>query len=788
MKAARGKQRSSLGRSFALASSLAIAFAIANASNSSAQVPSLVGANAAFQQLAQANQGDVTVAVHPATGAVRFLQIGPKALRKTEKFAGIQATQAASVSFFRKYGALFGMKDPYAELSLNDTRRESSGATHFLFDQKYRGLRVFAGQLRTHFNEDRQLTTVTGTFVPGIQVDVAPSLSAEAAIRAARSAVMPKGGATAPIAAEGAELLVYRTGLFQGVPGVNALAYAVTLNDGAAIHEQVMVDAHSGQVLDRIPLTYDDLYRKLFEVNPDHLVWEEGDALPGSLNADQTEVITRDADTYGFFKHTFGRDSYDGQGAPMLTINNDPRISCPNANWNGITTNYCAGVIADDVIAHEWAHAYTQFTHGLAYMWQPGALNESYSDIWGEVVDQLNAGATDHDIRRADGTCADGKDSTRWLMGEDTTAFGGAIRDLWSPGCKGYPDKVSDFVYYCGTGDSGGVHKNSSVPNHGFALLVDGGAFNGVTVTGIGLTKAASIYWRAQTVYQGVDTDFAAHADALEASCNDLVGKELPELSLAGPSRVSGETIDPADCAAVQAMVLAVELRTPPTQCNFKPLLAQNPPPLCQKGGGAPTPFFTEDFEHGIDGWQTSHESPNPKWPGQDWVVSAQAPAHESAALFAIDPNAGECGGDGDQSSVIRVETPEITVPQTAGNRFEASFDHYVASELGWDGGNLEYSVNGGAYRRVPSSLFLYNGYNLMLSFSENTNPLAGQYAFTGTDGGAVRGSWGQSQIDLTTLGLKAGDRLRFRFNFGKDGCGGMDGWYIDNLQVLECK
>ena len=74
------------------------------------------------------------------------------------------------------------------------------------------------------------------------------------------------------------------------------------------------------------------------------------------------------------------------------------------------------------------------------------------------------------------------------------------------------------------TATSGGVHTNSGVPNHGYALLVDGGTYNGQTVNGIGLTKAAHIYWRAQSVYQTPTTDFADHADALEQSCHDLVG------------------------------------------------------------------------------------------------------------------------------------------------------------------------------------------------------------------------------------------------------------------------
>ena len=76
-------------------------------------------------------------------------------------------------------------------------------------------------------------------------------------------------------------------------------------------------------------------------------------------------------------------------------------------------------------------------------------------------------------------------------MGEKSTAFGGAIRDMWNPTCYGDPGKVTDAEYKCGTDDAGGVHSNSGVPNHAYALLVDGGTYNGQTVTGIGLDKAA---------------------------------------------------------------------------------------------------------------------------------------------------------------------------------------------------------------------------------------------------------------------------------------------------------
>lgn len=103
--------------------------------------------------------------------------------------------------------------------------------------------------------------------------------------------------------------------------------------------------------------------------------------------------------------------------------------------------------------------------------------------------------------------------------------------------------------------------------------------------------------------------------------------------------------------------------------------------------------------------------------------------------------------------------------------------------------GNLKISINGGAYTLVPSSAYRFNAYNTTLQSAAagNTNPLAGQPAFSGTDGGSLFGSWGQSQINLTTLGVKPNDTIRLRYDFGTDGCNGNDGWYVDDIRVSAC-
>jgi len=97
-----------------------------------------------------------------------------------------------------------------------------------------------------------------------------------------------------------------------------------------------------------------------------------------------------------------------------------------------------------------------------------------------------------------DQTNGRGRDTSwaRWFVGEDLPKVG-AVRNMMDPTLFGQPAKVGDPFYVCDDDgdDSGGVHSNSGVPNHAFALLVDGGSYGGLTVNGIGLAKAARIHY-----------------------------------------------------------------------------------------------------------------------------------------------------------------------------------------------------------------------------------------------------------------------------------------------------
>ncbi|MGH3334196.1 MAG: M4 family metallopeptidase, partial [Nocardioides sp.] len=381
-------------------------------------------------------------------------------------------------------------------------------------------------------------------------------------------------------------------------------------------------------------------------------------------------------------------------------------------------------------------------------------------------------------------------DSFRWLSGEADAAFGGAIRDMWSPTCYGDPAKVSDAEYQCSTDDSGGVHTNSGVPNHAFSLLVDGGTFNGVSVRGIGLDKAAHIFWRTQNAYLTPTSDFADFADSLDAACRDKVGDRITAMSTEPGTR--GDVVAPvtlADCTSVRRTAAAVQLRREPTQCNFKPMFRKNPPALCGPGTRTRT-FLSDGFENGLAPWSRSGVVVFPGANGARWRADSTLPkGRRGTAAFAPGPDRGQCDGSAqDFSSRDSITSPVITLPKGQLPGLKLSFMHYAATELGFDGGNVKFRTSPSQrWRLIPRSAFTFNKPDRLATVAEgNTNPMAGESGFTGTDGGEVTGSWGQSQVSLVAAGVKGG-RLQLRFDMGRDGCGGIDGWYVDNVRVTVC-
>ena len=727
------------------------------------------------------NKTQATITVNENYGTPEFVRFP---LNNALRLQG-QTPYEKVLNYLEDNKSVYNIDARKNKLSLTKESVDNYGLKHVLVQQEYNGVPVYDGKLRFHFNAQERLTSVNGNYIPNIKLDATPTIGASEAnaiaIQTIEGQDLNYSGDV--LTANNSTLYVFPKGLAQGIAGSTYLVYEVEVTNTNDVREFVFVNAHDGTIVEQFTGIAHALDRVVYEGNVSNTAWEEGDAFPGTLTIWQQNEVEASAHTYYFFEHAFGYTSYDGADAQMRTINNNPNIACPNANWNGATANYCNGTATDDVIAHEWGHAYTQFTSGLIYQWQSGALNESFSDIWGETVDILNAyedADDDNSLRTGCGS------SDRWMVGEDASAFGGAIRDMWDPTCLGHPGKVTDGQYWCSTADSGGVHINSGIPNHAYALLVDGGTFNGQTVNAVGFTKAAHVFFRAQSQYLTATSDFGSMADALEASATDLIGIDLEGLSTTStPAGLSGEMITQADVDAVVAAVLAVEMRINPDACGFSTILAPIAD-LCDNS--TDDAIFFEDWETGMDGWTVEQAPMNPgTWEDRDWVVTNTLPkGRPGNAAFGADPIIGDCNTDL-ENGLISMTSPEITLPNFTGGTYELAFHHYVATETDWDGGNMQYKLDGGAWLALPSAAFTSNPYNGTLMFTGNDNPLRGQEAFHGVDEGSLTSSWGTSVIDISSLGVTANSTFQFKFDLGTDGCNGRDGWYVDEVMLYNC-
>jgi Zn-dependent metalloprotease len=719
--------------------------------------------------------------IDPGTNSLSFLRFPAE---KAFQVTGGDAQQK-SLTFIAQNSRLFGIRPDQDAYRLRAEKTDHYGLENVTLQQTYKGVPVFDGMMKFHYNKNRDLTSLNGNYISDIKVNVVPTLAQHEAETLALQYVEGQqiGVPTAPLKVNKSTIYIFQKGLAQGVNGTKLLVYEVEVGNNVDVREFLYIDAHNGSLVEQFTGIHQALHRTLYEQTVANQIWDEGQALPGALDQWQQSEVESSGFMYNLMKNAFNFDSYNDGGAAMRTINNNPTINCPNANWNGTTANYCTGMATDDVVAHEWAHAYTEYTSGLIYQWQPGALNEAYSDIWGETVDQLDGYMDEGESNAARTGC---NSSNRWQMGEKLTAFPGANRDMWDPTCFNHPGKVSDQQYWCAATDNGGVHINSGVINHAYALLVDGGSYNNKIINGIGLTKAAHIFWLAQSQYMVATTDFAAQADILQAAATALIGTNLPTLST-GTSNLgnSGQVISAADVIELGKVIDAVELRAE-ANCQFSAIL--KPAPALCEGANAGLALFYENFEGGLGSFTASFTTTSGSWVNRAWVAAPAPAGRPGTVAYGINYLGGDCGAS-NQSGIIRIQSPVINIPAGTAGNLNMAFDHFVSIEDTWDGGNIKYAIDGGAWTLLPAVAFTANGYNNVLNATGagSNNPMQAQPAFTGTDQGSVTGSWGQSQIDLTSLGLLAGQTIQFRFELGTDGCGGKDGWYVDDFRVYTC-
>ena len=422
---------------------------------------------------------------------------------------------------------------------------------HTRYQQAHKGVPVFGGEAIVHLRADGDLFAVTDDLVSAVEADTQPDLSERAAIDLA----VAEQECPACLTAEPkADLWVLRHG------GRDHLVYRVRLEreDGSddTARPVLFIDAHTGEKVSEYNdlqtatgsgsslysgtvsietylrssnSTYylEDISRKVgtfdnrnttlstYRFTDANNVWDSSSQRAGVDAHFGAEKF------YDYLLNVHGRRGIDGSGGPgyYTSIDGVTKLvsskvhygtNYNNAFWNGSYMTYGDGdgvqfspLVTADICGHEMQHGVTERTANLTYSGESGALNESWSDVFGAMNERY--------IR--------GENANTWLIGEDAYTpgtAGDALRYMDDPhraSNGGFtadddPDHYSER--YTGTADNGGVHINSGIANKAFYLLAKGGTHHlGGSMTGIGADKAAAIWYKALTTYMTSSTNFA---------------------------------------------------------------------------------------------------------------------------------------------------------------------------------------------------------------------------------------------------------------------------------------
>jgi Zn-dependent metalloprotease len=696
------------------------------------------------------NAGRARSSSHSQSGKVRFLGTDPgQPIPQPAKLSSSASVEEAARGYLAVCGSLFGLQDQAKELVVERFKPLDRGREMVRFQQVYQGVPVFGGEFIVHVDNAKNIVSVSGKALPGIAVTTRPAVDAATARRNALQSVAIKYKMNADdLTATEPRLWVYNPTLVRPGNGFTSLVWRMDVRPKALapIRELVLIEAQRGVVA----LSFNQVdtlkNRETYTANntavlPGNPVCNESNPTCSGGDTHAVGAHTNAGLTYYFYWNYHGRDSIDGAGMTMRSTVHY-KSGYDNAFWDGILMQMVYGDVrtyplATDVVAHELTHGVTDHESGLFYYYQSGAINESFSDLWGEFVDQVY------------GTGG----SNPWLIGQDVVpAFpGGAIRSMSNPPAYGDPDKMTSLNYLVGETDDGGVHTNSGVNNKAVYLMTAGGSFNGYTIAALGIPKVAKIYYEVQTNLLISGSDYADLYDALYQGCLNLLGTN---------------GIVASDCQQVRNATLAVEM-------NLQPSSGYNAKaPLCASGQSAVTTFF-DNLEGGAGNWSFGWLSGTSRWQydappaygrfahsGIHFLYADDLPASVSDSYAAMNTN--------------------VLVPANAYLHFAHA---YGFEDPDYDGGVVEYSTNSGATWNDAGSLFIDNGYRGTLRVETGGpgthNPLEGRPAFIGDSHGYI-----SSRLNLSSL---AGQNVRFRWRMGLDSIGYDWGWWLDDVRIYTC-
>ena len=436
-------------------------------------------------------------------------------------------------SFLAVYGKHFGLQNEATELMLIKSKETKDARKISRFKQMYKNLPVYGGELIVDVDNTNSLRSINGNIASSIAVSTFPTVAVKQAQRVALAVVAKQYHEfSTALEVSKPELVIFNAHV-AGMNGgnENLLAWKCVVSSRSSafitskvIKEQVLIDAHNEKIINHFTLIAEAKNRLTYDYQ--HLTTDpillrsEGQDNINDVDVDNAHNFA--GDTYDFYLSEHARDGIDNAGLTLKSYVRYATGFC-NAFWNGTEMTYGDGcaIVVDDIVAHELTHGVTQYESNLIYQGQSGAINEAFSDIWGEFVDLSNGQSTD-------------TEDVRWLLGEDNSI--GAFRSMKNPPDYNHPDRIKSSHYYCGVYDNFGVHYNSGVINKTAYLITDGGTFNGYTIAGLGLSKTADLFYEVQANILTSSADYSSLYAALSQACATLnySAAECQQVSNAG--------------------------------------------------------------------------------------------------------------------------------------------------------------------------------------------------------------------------------------------------------------
>ncbi len=497
-------------------------------------------------------------------------------LPSTSKSLGKALTEKEECAeYLTALQSVLGILNPSSEFEIVKSEYDEIGMQHIKLEQKFMGIPVYGGEIYLHkrngnidlFNGNSYPTPSINSVVPVI----AESFASQQAIsdiktRTTFRELLPEEKTFLKYTSPEAELVVYHK---DDLLKSERLTWHLTVRPNLVERWEYFIDAKTGETLHFYNNTQSDgdvtataldlnnvsrsfhaylqsgtyyladLSQAMYDPQTGSGTIKTYDAKNTSTGSDfaaslvtSTSISSWPANavsaqytataTYEYYRVTHGWNSINNKGCDIpliINITNEDGSSMENAFWNGTAAFFGNGgstfkplAGGFDVGAHELGHAVVGNSANLEYQGQSGALNESFADISGAMLDRED-----------------------WKIGEDVIKPGaagfptGALRDMSNPHNGGsgisspawQPANMSEI--YTGTGDNGGVHTNSGIPNYAYYLFA----------TQVTREKAEKVFYRALFNYLTRSSQFIDLRLSVIQAAKDLYGGTSAEVTAA---------------------------------------------------------------------------------------------------------------------------------------------------------------------------------------------------------------------------------------------------------------